>query len=127
MSGEGPPILHELEALVMHEVWRHEETTVREVLEAVNADVDRARAYTTIMTIMTRLTAKGLLTRRRQGKTDWYTARLSRDEYREARADAAVGALVDEYGDAALVHFARQMEQLDPERRRRLRRLARGD
>jgi hypothetical protein len=36
-----------------------------------------------------------------------------------------VDALVEQYGDAALSHFARQMSELDPERRRQLQRLAR--
>jgi len=77
------------------------------------------------MTIMRRLDKKRLLSRERQGKTDIYSARMSRDEYLEARAQAEVGALVDAYGDAALVHFARHMEKLDPKRRDQLRRLAR--
>jgi hypothetical protein len=36
-----------------------------------------------------------------------------------------VDSLVEQYGDAALSHFARQMAQLDPDRRRKLQRLAR--
>ena len=107
----------------MSEVWKREKTTVRETLVAVNAHAERQRAYTTIMT---RLTSKRMLSRRRQGKTDWYRARLSQDEYREDRSQAEVGALVDEYGDAALVHSHVKMEPLDPGAHRRLRRLARG-
>jgi predicted transcriptional regulator len=109
----------------MEEVWRQGDTTVRLVLEALNARGDKERAYTTIMTIMGRLDRKGLLTRRREGKADVYAATFSRDEYHEARVRNEVGALVDEYGDAALVHFARQMAKLDPARREKLRRLAR--
>jgi predicted transcriptional regulator len=110
----------------MEEVWRQTRpTTVRAVMDALNGRGRKERAYTTIMTIMRRLDAKGLLSRKREGKTDIYSARLSRDEYLEARARAEVGALVDEYGDAALVHFARHMDGLDRERREQLRRLAR--
>lgn len=109
----------------MEEVWVRGETTVRGVLEALNARAEKTRAYTTIMTIMRRLDRKGLLNRRRQGKTDIYVPALSREDYQEARARAEVGSLVDEYGDLALVHFARQMAQLDPARREKLRRLAR--
>jgi len=123
-----PPPLHELESEVMDEVWRQgAPTTVRAVMDALNARAPRERAYTTIMTIMRRLDKKRLLSREREGKTDIYSARMSRDEYLEARAQAEVGALVDEYGDAALVHFARQMQKLDPKRRDQLRRLARND
>ena len=111
----------------MEQVWRAGESTVRTVLEALNATASRERAYTTIMTVMAKLHRKGLLNRRRDGKTDIYSPVMSRDEYHEARAQAEVGALVDEYGDLALVHFARQMAQLDPKRREQLRRLARRD
>jgi predicted transcriptional regulator len=121
-----PPPLHELESEVMEQVWHQPvPTTVREVMDALNRGGPKERAYTTIMTIMRRLDEKGLLSRERQGKTDIYSPRLSRDEYLEARARAEVGALVEEYGDVALVHFARHMEKLDRTRRDQLRRLAR--
>jgi predicted transcriptional regulator len=120
-----PPRLHDLEAEVMQAMWRVDEAPVRAVMEALNARSDKERKYTTIMTIMARLARKGLLTRRRQGKTDIYAAALTREQYLEARARAEVGALVEEYGDVALVHFARQMNGLDPKRREQLRRLAR--
>jgi predicted transcriptional regulator len=120
-----PPRLHDLEAEVMEEMWRVDEAPVRVVMDALNARAAKERKYTTIMTIMARLDRKGLLERRREGKTDIYTAALSREQYLEARAREEVGALVDEYGDVALVHFARQMAGLDPKRREQLRRMAR--
>jgi predicted transcriptional regulator len=121
-----PPRLHELEALVMEEVWRLESATVREVMEALNEGASKSRAYTTVMTIMDRLHRKGLLDRRSERNTYIYTPRLSRDEYADARAQSEVDELVKEWGDVALVHFAKQMGTLDPKRREQLRRLARG-
>ena len=109
----------------MQEVWLQGECTVRSVLEALNKRATKKRAYTTILTIMARLDRKGLLSRRREGKTDLYAPVVSRDEYLEQRAQAEVGSIVDEFGDVALVHFARQMDKLDPKRRDQLRRLAR--
>lgn len=121
-----PPALHELEAEVMDEIWRHGDATVRDVLAALNARSTKERAYTTIMTIMVRLDRKGLLTRRREGKTDVYSPVMSREDYLDARAQSEVSALVGEFGDVALVHFADQMQKLDPKRRAALQRLARG-
>jgi predicted transcriptional regulator len=121
-----PPALHELETEVMDAVWAGgEETTVRRVMDELNARSSPDRAYTTFMTVMARLDAKGLLKRRREGKTDLYRPVMSREDYLAARAEAEVGALVDQFGDVALTHFARQMASLDPERRRELQRLAR--
>ncbi len=118
-----PPPLHELEAEVMEEVWRQRAATVRDVLEILNRG-PKQRAYTTVMTIMTRLHRKGLLTRRRHGKSDVYAPAVDRKVYLDARAQAEVAALIDEFGDVALVHFAREVEALDPERLAALRRLA---
>lgn len=110
----------------MEQVWRQGEATVRDVLTELNRG-SKQRAYTTVMTIMARLDAKGLLTRKRSGKTDVYKPVLSRSQYADARAEAEVEALVTEFGDVALVHFAEQMEKLDAKQLRALRKLARGD
>jgi predicted transcriptional regulator len=121
-----PPPLHELEEAVMDEIWRHDEICVREIMEALNADAATPRAYTTYMTIMSRLDGKGLLNRRREGKTDFYRPVYTRDRYADLRAGAAIDSVVDQFGEVALAHIARQMAQLDPQHRRSLQRLARG-
>ena len=111
----------------MEEVWDRGERTVREVLDALNARSTTQRAYTTILTVMQRLHAKDLLRRERDGRRDVYLPALTREQYAQARAEAEVGALVSEYGDVALAHFARHMSRLDTKRREEIRRLARGD
>jgi predicted transcriptional regulator len=109
----------------MEELWLQKEGTVRTVMDALNKRTRKKRAYTTYMTIMARLHKKGVLDRRREGKTDFYAPRLDRDEFKASRARAEVEGLVAEYGDVALSHFARQVASLDPARRRALQRLAR--
>jgi BlaI family transcriptional regulator, penicillinase repressor len=121
-----PPPLHELETEVMDELWARGEGTVREVLETLNGRGGAQRAYTTILTVMQRLHAKDVLRRERRGRRDVYVPTLTRDGYAQARAGVEFGALVSEYGDVALAHFARHMAQLDPKRREQIRRLAGG-
>ena len=123
--GAVPPPLHELESEVMEQLWRSGEATVRAVMQALNQRSSKERAYTTYMTIMARLHKKGVLDRRREGKTDFYAPKLDRAEFMASRAAAEVEDLVDQYGDVALSHFARQVASLDPARRRALQRLAR--
>src|ERR1700756_5549734 len=120
-----PPPLHELEGDVMEEVWERGEASVRDVMEAVNAGADKERAYTTYMTIMSRIHRKGLLERRREGKPDFYAPRYARDQFADLRARAELDSFVDQFGDLALAHIARQLAGLDPRRRRALQRLAR--
>jgi predicted transcriptional regulator len=122
-----PPALHTLEQEVMEEMWGRGEATVREVQQALNARGDKERAYTTLLTVMIRLDGKGLLVRRRAGRLDVYASALTRDEYLRARAEVEVAALVEDFGDLALAHFARHVGRLDPQRLETLRRLASGD
>ena len=107
----------------MDEVWRQGEVPVRSVMEALNRGSRKPRAYTTYMTIMSRLDGKGLLTRRREGKTDFYSPAFEREQYLKLRAEAEVDAVVAQYGDVALAQFARQVG-LDRKRLQELRRLA---
>jgi predicted transcriptional regulator len=120
-----PPPLHALEAEVMEVVWERGEASVRDVMQALNADAIKVRAYTTYMTIMARLDAKGMLERRRQGKTDFYAPTYTRDRYAHLRAMTELESVVDQYGEVALAHIARQLAALDPQRRRALQRMAR--
>jgi predicted transcriptional regulator len=123
-----PPVLHELEAEIMEEIWRRDgPTTVKLVMDALNRKAKPPRAYTTYMTVMRRLNDKGLLDRQRSGRHDSYEPTLTREQYRERRAGAEVRGLVDQFGDVALAHFARSLSALDPARQRRLRRLASGE
>jgi predicted transcriptional regulator len=121
-----PPALFELESEVMEEIWRQGRTNVRAVMERLNKKRRKDRAYTTYMTIMARLARKGLLYREREGRTDAYWPRLTREEYQQARAGHEVSTLVGEFGEVALVQFAKEIDKLDPARARQLRRLARG-
>ena len=109
----------------MEQIWSAGESSVREVMEALNRPSGTDRAYTTYMTIMTRLQKKGLLLRRREGKTDYDRPAYERDAYMAIQASAEVEELVAQYGDLALTNFARHMAELDPARRRQLQRQAR--
>ena len=108
----------------MEALWSGGERSVRAVMGALNDGLLEPRAYTTYMTVLSRLHNKGLLERRRDGKADLYRPALGRDEYRERRAAADVDALVDRHGDAVFAHFARRIAGLDSERLKELERLA---
>jgi predicted transcriptional regulator len=123
-----PPIAG-LEQEAMEEIWSRGdvEVTVREILEALNERDAKQRAYTTLMTVLTRLHGKGFLTRRRVGRTLWYRAAVSERDYQRSGASAGAEALLAAYGEEALVEFARRVAEQDPRRRAQLRRLARRD
>ena len=99
--------LHELEAAIMDVVWRKDlrEFAVSEVLGVL--EKQRDIAYTTVMTTLSRLHDKGVLTRVRDGKRYLYSSKLSREQFLEATArdvlDRAVG------GRQALVMLAEKL------------------
>ena len=118
------PELHELEFAVMEQSWRLGRVTVQEVLDGLNSADPRQRRYTTILSVMRRLHQKGFLDRERHDRTDFYTPIISRERYAHAQTRAALGHLVDQYGEVALAHFARQVESLSLEHLAKLRELA---
>jgi predicted transcriptional regulator len=72
-----------LELDCMNTLWPMGEGTVREIRDRLSER--RPRAYTTIMTIMSRLARKGVVERRKVGRAYFYRANLSAEE---ARAQA---------------------------------------
>jgi len=106
----------------MDRLWQRRTATVRDVVD----DLGRSRplAYTTVMTIMTRLHAKGLLIRDRDGKTYVYRPAFTRDEHRARLSRDIVRGLVDEFGDVALAHFTVELNSVDATHRASLRRIA---
>ncbi|HET8569304.1 MAG TPA: BlaI/MecI/CopY family transcriptional regulator [Candidatus Limnocylindria bacterium] len=111
-----------LEAAVMDRLWTRGRATVREIVDDLART--RALAYTTVMTIMTRLHEKGLLVRDRDGKGYVYRPAFSREEHRARLSRELVKGLVDEFGDVALAHFAAELDGVDAQHRAALRRLA---
>lgn len=69
-----------LEAEIMDHAWSVSgPVTVRDVVDSVGAR--HGLAYTTVMTVMERLSKKGFLVRRKLGRAYVYQSRLSRDDY----------------------------------------------
>jgi predicted transcriptional regulator len=89
MSGP-PPAVQGLEAEALAVVQDRGEASVRAVMDVLERTAAAPRAYTTYMTTLARLHKKGLLTRRREGKTDIYVAAHTREEYAHLRAAAEV-------------------------------------
>jgi len=106
-----------LESDVMDAVWRAARpVAVREVVDDLNESRPEPLAYTTVMTVMSRLAEKDALSRRKVGRGYVY----------EASAPDAAGIAVKDvlraYGDVAVAHFVDEA-RADPSLRRRLQRM----
>ncbi len=70
--------LGELETEVMSIVWERGRATVQDVKDAL--EPRRALAYTTVMTVMSRLAEKGVLKREKEGRAYYYTPATSQEK-----------------------------------------------
>jgi predicted transcriptional regulator len=100
----------ELESAVMDRAWRLARPfTVRELHEELAAE--RTLAYTTVMTVMDKLHAKGWLRREPKGRAYVYEVVASREEY-TARLMREALSTSDNHA-AAFVHFLGQLSDAE--------------
>jgi len=85
------------ESLLMELAWKHGVLTVKQALFYLS---ERRPAYTTVMTILTRLATKGLLAREREGRNFVYRPCQSREQFVRARVGAVLACLRRNYPEA---------------------------
>jgi predicted transcriptional regulator len=100
-----------LERAVMEALWAHGSLSPREAHDVVGRP--RNLAYTTILTIVQRLHAKGLLERSEYGRTHRYEPLMSRDDYGARQAQHLAETLV-RIGDSGVAAFLSETRRLDP-------------
>jgi predicted transcriptional regulator len=113
--GRTPASLGPLEEQVMRIVWARDQATVRDV----HAELNRGGAelaYTTVMTVMARLVTKGLLSRRRTGRSFLYNVRIPEAQFRMSTARTLAQRLVRGYDHLAIASFVEEVAKVGPER-----------
>ena len=104
-SGGGGSALGPLEAEVMAVLWRADgPVSVRGVVDRLNTGRSAPLAYTTVMTVLSRLAGKGILVREQHGRGFVYTPAVA------DTAEIAVRGVLAEFGDAALARFVERVE-----------------
>jgi len=116
--------LGELELAVMDIIWKQDSATVAQVLEILNQADSRQLAYTTVMTIMSRLAEKGWLIAEKQGRAYIYQAVNTRSKAEAAAVSSVVRALLEDFGDVAITQFVKELDDIDPDQLARLATLA---
>jgi predicted transcriptional regulator len=110
-------LLGRLEADLVRAAWAAKRpVTVRDLLDRVNQRRPTPLAYTTVMTVLTRLTEKGVMHRKKQGRGFVYEP-VAGDS-----AALAVHGVMRDFGDAAVAHFVEEAKS-DPALLRRLQQL----
>lgn len=122
-------LLGPLEYAVMQALWAASPASVPTVLDAVNEQrsADETLAYTTVMTVLSRLYNKGLLVRDRRGRGYEYTPRFNEPGLVAHLSEREVQGLLDRYGEVALAQFAAAVDRADERLVARLRDAAEPD
>lgn len=115
-------VLGELESEIMEIVWHSKgPVSVRTVTQSLQKK--RQIAYTTVMTIMGRLTEKGILKRSESGKAYTYQPVYSKEKFLARVSRQIIKNFISSFGDAAIAHFAEEINKLEPVKRKNLTKL----
>ncbi|MCC7293304.1 MAG: BlaI/MecI/CopY family transcriptional regulator [Phycisphaerales bacterium] len=104
------PDLGPLEHHLLRIVWRMNPVSARDVLDAHNHSADKVLAYTTVMTLLTRMVEKGALTVDRSRQPFLFTAAISREQMLAQR----VRDFVDQFFDGQSTELALKLVEESP-------------
>jgi predicted transcriptional regulator len=112
-KGLGP-----LEHQIMDIVWKQKEATVYSVVDQICKE--KQLAYTTIMTVMSRLAKKGVLKREKKGKTYIYSPIESKEKFIHQLVQNTISKMVDMFGEDALAAFVDETQNISIENKKKL-------
>ena len=104
------PTPGELEVLKV--LWDLGPATVREVMEVLNREAVRERAYTSVMSLLNVMTEKGLLTRKPKGRAFVYAPAVERGDTLGDMVGALLGRVFEGSASSLVAHL---LEQSDPD------------
>lgn len=106
-------VLGGLEELILEALWKRGTGTVGEVVGAISKKRDLA--YTTVLTVMTRMIDKGYLSRKELPNGRYlYRPAYSREEFYAKTSRALFSQLVRRFGSLAVAQFVDALEEVDP-------------
>lgn len=104
-----------LEKEVMEIVWQKKSVSVKDV--ATELSSTHNLAYTTVLTILSRLWKKGLLDRTKTGKSFVYQPKRNKKQTVQSLIRSTLHAMIDRYGDEAITAFIDEVSSIKKEKR----------
>ncbi|MBC8078081.1 MAG: BlaI/MecI/CopY family transcriptional regulator [Chloroflexales bacterium] len=111
-------VLGPLETEIMQILWEDERSTVKKVHRKLSSQRDIA--YTTVMTTMSRLAEKGVLTRHREGLAYVYAPAITEDDFVTMVVQQVLDGLLDDYSDTAIDYMVDYLARRNPSELKRL-------
>ncbi len=101
-----------LEAKIMELLWEKDELSIKKV--QLYLEPDKTVSFNTVMTVMNRLTDKGFLQKRHEGRTSLYSPILTRDDFLNKQSKELTHELMDEFGSSVVVnHMLDALQNVD--------------
>ena len=99
-----------LEHQIMRIIWKQNKASVYSVIEELKEE--KKLAYTTVMTVMSRLVCKGILKREKEGKVYFYKPAQTRKVYVRVLIKKIIFNCIDRFGDEAKTAFHEEIRNL---------------
>jgi len=112
-------VLGPLEAEVMWLVWQKGQATVKQIHRVLARK--REIAYTTVMTTMSRLADKGIMSRTRRGMAYLYRPTMSKTEFDRWVLRSVMTGLLENFDTATMDYLVEYLSQEHPEQLEHLR------
>jgi predicted transcriptional regulator len=113
-------VLGPLETEIMQILWEDERSTVKKVHRRLSQQRDIA--YTTVMTTMSRLSEKGVLTRHREGLAYVYAPAITEEDFVQMVVRQVLDGLLNDYSDTAIEYMVDYLARNNPSELERLQR-----
>ena len=111
-------VLGPLETEIMQIIWQDERSTVKKVHRKLSQHRDIA--YTTVMTTMSRLAEKGVLSRHREGLAYVYAPAITEDDFVTMVVQQVLDGLLDDYSETAIDYMVDYLARRNPSELKRL-------
>jgi predicted transcriptional regulator len=111
-------VFGDLEADIMEIIWSLGSASVRDVCRRIN--LDRPLAYTTIMTVMSRLAKKGVLLKEKVGPAYVYVPVDSKESFTRSAASRILQSLFRDFTLDTMAQLVESVETVQPDAIREL-------
>ncbi len=107
------PSLGQLEQAVMEIIWQ-QPATVHAIQQNLILKYKKV-AYTTVLTVLRRLSRKGVVTRTKEGRHHVYQPATNKDSFVRNMVKQTVDQFVSKYGHEAVVAFTKETARFQSE------------
>lgn len=113
-------IFGDLEEKIMNIIWEAENPLKpSEVCEKLDSNC----AYTTVMTVLCRLTEKGILERSKKGKAYFYKPIKTKESFLKPKLKQIFQSIIDSYGELAVSQFVDVLDTMEKDEKTKLRKV----